>query len=73
MNNYYRVLQLTDTHLYPHDYPGGWVEQRYLPEGLERGCFYQASPRGWEAWRQEAIGRDIADAQASGNDAGAVG
>ncbi len=50
-------------YLYPHNYPGGWVPQRYLPEGLERGCFYQASPRGWEAWRQEAIGRDIADAE----------
>ena len=49
-------------YLYPHNYPGGWVEQRYLPEGLERGCFYHASPRGWEAWRQEAIGRDVADA-----------
>ena len=50
-------------YLYPHDYPGGWVDQRYLPEGLERGAFYQASPRGWEAWRQEAIGRDIEDAR----------
>ncbi|WP_321973467.1 replication-associated recombination protein A [Paratractidigestivibacter sp.] len=50
-------------YLYPHNYPGGWVEQSYLPDGLERGCFYQASPRGWEAWRQEAIGRDVADAQ----------
>ena len=60
-------------YLYPHNYPGGWVPQRYLPEGLERGCFYQPSPRGWEAWRQEAIGRDIADARASGNDAGTVG
>ncbi|MBM6775317.1 replication-associated recombination protein A [Olsenella profusa] len=49
-------------YLYPHNYPGGWVEQRYLPEGLERGCFYHPSPRGWEAWRQEAIGRDVADA-----------
>ena len=60
-------------YLYPHNYAAGWVPQRYLPEGLERGCFYQASPRGWEACRQEAIGRDIADAQASGNDAGPVG
>lgn len=50
-------------YLYPHNYPGGWVEQRYLPEGLERGCFYHPSPRGWEAWRQEAIGRDVADAR----------
>ena len=53
-------------YLYPHNYPGGWVEQRYLPEGLERGCFYHPSERGWEAWRQEAIGRDVADARGSG-------
>ncbi len=49
-------------YLYPHNYPEGWVEQRYLPEGLERGCFYHPSGRGWEAWREEAIGRDRADA-----------
>ena len=60
-------------YLYPHNYPGGWVPQRYLPEGLERGCFYQASPRGWEAWRQEAIGRDVADADKSGHDFGSLG
>ncbi len=24
---------------YPHDYPEGWVEQRYLPEGVEGGWF----------------------------------
>ena len=49
-------------YLYPHNYPTGWVEQRYLPEGLERGCFYHPSGRGWEAWREEAIGRDRAEA-----------
>ena len=43
---------------YPHDYPGGWVDQRYLPEGLERGCFYHPSERGWEAYRMEATQRD---------------
>lgn len=47
-------------YLYPHNYPGGWVEQQYLPDGLERGVFYQPGPRGWEAWRMEAIGRDRA-------------
>ena len=45
-------------YLYPHDYPAGWVDQRYLPEGLERGSFYHVSPRGWEAWREESIGRE---------------
>ncbi|MDO4848780.1 MAG: replication-associated recombination protein A [Coriobacteriia bacterium] len=50
-------------YLYPHNYPGGWVEQRYLPEGLERGAFYAPSPRGWEAWRVDALGRDVAEAR----------
>lgn len=43
---------------YPHNYPGGWVDQQYLPDGLERGCFYQPSERGWEAWRIDAAARD---------------
>ena len=47
---------------YPHNYPGGWVDQRYLPEGLERGCFYHPSERGWEAYRVEATSRDRAQA-----------
>ncbi len=43
---------------YPHDYPQGWVDQRYLPEGLDRGCFYHPGERGWEAWRTDATSRD---------------
>ncbi|RRF94860.1 MAG: replication-associated recombination protein A [Coriobacteriaceae bacterium] len=50
------------TYLYPHDYPSGWVEQQYLPDGLERGCFFQPSGRGWESWRIEQTGRDRQDA-----------
>ncbi len=50
------------TYRYPHNYPGGWVDQRYLPEGLERGCFYHPSERGWEAYRAEAAARDRAEA-----------
>lgn len=46
------------SYLYPHDHPDGWVQQRYLPEGLDTGCFYRPSPRGWEAQRaQEATFR----------------
>ena len=45
-------------YLYPHDYPEGWVDQRYLPDGLERGCFYHPTERGWEAYRVEATRRD---------------
>ena len=43
---------------YPHNYPGHWVDQRYLPEGLDRGCFYHPSENGWEAYRVEAVKRD---------------
>ena len=45
---------------YPHNYAQGWVEQRYLPEGLERGCFYHPTERGWEAYRTDATRRDRA-------------
>ena len=45
-------------YLYPHDYPEGWVEQRYLPEGLERGAFFHTAGRGWEQWRVEQSERD---------------
>lgn len=45
-------------YLYPHDYPEGWVEQRYLPEGLERGAFWKPAGRGWEEWRYEQSARD---------------
>jgi putative ATPase len=43
---------------YPHNYPSGWVDQQYLPDGLERGCFYHPTERGWEAFRTEATQRD---------------
>lgn len=39
------------TYLYPHDYPGAIVDQQYLPDGLERGCFYKPTKQGWEQVR----------------------
>ena len=38
-------------YLYPHSYPGAYVEQQYLPEGIDRGAFWSPSERGWEAER----------------------
>ena len=35
-------------YLYPHDYPGHWVKQQYLPEGLEGAVFYEPSGQGRE-------------------------
>jgi putative ATPase len=43
---------------YPHLDPRGYLEQQYLPDGLERGVFYTPGERGWEAWRTEATKRD---------------
>ncbi len=34
---------------YPHDHPGGWVRQQYLPDGLTDKTYYQPSPYGAEA------------------------
>ena len=34
---------------YPHNYEDGWVDQRYLPEGMQQGSFFKPSTRGWEA------------------------
>ncbi len=45
-------------YLYPHSYPAGYAPQRYLPEGLERGAFYQPGERGWERYRVDAAALD---------------
>jgi putative ATPase len=36
------------TYLYPHDYPGGHVDQTYLPEGLEEKVYYEPTEHGYE-------------------------
>ncbi|RJP33693.1 MAG: replication-associated recombination protein A [Actinobacteria bacterium] len=35
-------------YLYPHDYPGNYVVQRYLPEGMEKRGFYSPGGDGEE-------------------------
>ncbi len=35
-------------YLYPHDYPGHWVEQQYLPDNLKDAVFYSPSSQGQE-------------------------
>lgn len=39
-------------YLYPHNYPGGYVEQQYLPDGVDY-AFYRPKPIGYE----QEIGR----------------
>ncbi len=48
-------------YLYPHSYPDGWVDQGYLPEGLDSARFFEPSPRGWEAERDGLRHRRRAD------------
>ena len=38
----------SDSYLYPHDYPDAWVEQQYLPEGMERPHWYDPKQVGYE-------------------------
>jgi len=33
---------------YPHNYPGAWVKQEYLPEELKSRVFYKPAGRGFE-------------------------
>jgi putative ATPase len=51
-----RKLGIGVGYVYPHDHPGHWVAQRYLPEGLQGG-YYRPSDQGAEAaladaWRR---------------------
>ena len=39
----------TPQYLYPHDYPGHFVQQTYMPEGYEGRVYYQPSDQGNEA------------------------
>ena len=48
-------------YLYPHDSPAGYVQQQYLPDGLERGIFFTAGQRGWERYRIDSTLRDRID------------
>ena len=44
---------------YPHDSPGAWVDQEYLPEGIKRRVYYRPTNRGIE----ERIQRRMKDLQ----------
>ncbi len=35
-------------YLYPHNYPGGWVKQAYLPDKIKNRIFYRPTERGLE-------------------------
>lgn len=44
-------------YLYPHNYPGAWVEQEYLPRKIHNRVFYKPTGRGVEKEIKETLGR----------------
>jgi putative ATPase len=44
-------------YLYPHDHPGGYVPQEYLPEGAASGPYYEPTDHGYEARVRERLRR----------------
>ncbi|MDH7570840.1 MAG: replication-associated recombination protein A [Armatimonadota bacterium] len=42
---------------YPHDFPGGWVEQEYVPPGAMSRPYYEPTDRGFEAEIQRRLER----------------
>ena len=42
---------------YPHDYPGHWVQQQYLPDGLKGRIYYQPAELGYEREVAERLRR----------------
>src|SRR5262245_4516471 len=71
-----RRLGVGAGYVYPHDRPGHWVEQRYLPEGLEGG-YWRPSDQGREpaladewARRRGRLRDDSSTAPGPGQDAG---
>lgn len=44
-------------YLYPHDFPGNFVQQRYLPEGLSKTPYYEPTENGVEARIKQRLER----------------
>lgn len=44
-------------YLYPHDFPGNYVPQTYVPEGATSGPYYEPTPNGFEAEIAERMKR----------------
>ncbi len=41
---------------YPHNYPGAWVDQEYLPEDIKNKVFYRPTDRGFEREIRKRMG-----------------
>ncbi|MBX5476054.1 MAG: replication-associated recombination protein A [Clostridia bacterium] len=55
-------------YLYPHDYPGNWVDQPYLPEDLRDARYYEPTSNGMEQTIRERLERLRAQRRSKGPD-----
>ncbi|MFC1866970.1 replication-associated recombination protein A [Thermodesulfobacteriota bacterium] len=46
--NLMKKLGYSRGYIYPHNYPGAWVEQEYLPEKIKNRIFYRPTDQGLE-------------------------
>ena len=42
---------------YPHSYPGNWVEQQYMPDGVKSQPYYEPSDNGCESKIKERLNK----------------
>lgn len=84
-------LHLRDTHyrgarelghgkgyLYPHDFPGHWVKQAYLPEGYPEQPYYVPTQQGleariWARYNQKEAQTGVGEGQPDGKQGGMEG
>jgi len=64
-----RRLGYARGYLYPHNYPGGWVKQDYLPGGVKTRVYYRPTGRGFE----REIRRRILELEKRGRSTGRIG
>ncbi len=43
-----KKLGYSQGYRYPHNYPGAWIEQEYLPDDMKNRVFYRPTQRGFE-------------------------
>jgi putative ATPase len=67
--HYKQTIGEHDDYKYPHAYPGHWVEQQYLPQGV-KGGWYQPSDQGYEAKVTEHLSHLKKNQEQAGTDAG---
>ena len=51
---------------YPHSFPGGYVRQQYMPEGVQTQAYYEPTDRGREAKIREWLDRIRGTAETEG-------